>query len=222
MKKAVLLDFYGTVVQESYGVLSEIAEEFLKKGAKAPKKEIEALWWPEFRRYCDAAHGDAFITQKEIYPLVFREMAKKTGAEGVDEEALKERIVRFAERSEMFEDAHRFLAECPLPYYILSNIDNAEIEKIIAFHGLHPRGVFTSEDAREYKPRKGVFEKGLRAFGLSAEDAVYAGDSLRNDFYGAESAGICAVWLNRMGEPVPDGVRAANDLYGLFGLLEKL
>jgi FMN phosphatase YigB (HAD superfamily) len=36
---------------------------------------------------------------------------------------------------------------------------------------------------------------------------VYVGDSLAHDVLGAQAAGLRAVWLNRSGEPRPDGVR---------------
>lgn len=223
MKKAVLLDFYGTVVEESYQVLSVIAEEFKSHGASSDKGKIEELWWSCFRAHCDVSYGAAFQTQKEIYLQVFREMAERTGASGIDFEALKEKIIAFSVTSPMFDDAKRFLAECPVPYYILSNIDNAEIGKIIAFHHLKPCGVFTSEDAREYKPRKGIFAKGLQFFGLHAADVVYAGDSFRNDYCGAQNAGITAVWLNRLRENRSgDYIRELPDLYSLLSLLPSL
>ncbi|HJB92430.1 MAG TPA: HAD family hydrolase [Candidatus Borkfalkia stercoripullorum] len=222
MIKAVVLDFYGTIVEESYGLLDKIADIFIGHGAGAERAEVSAMWWPYFREKCERAHGKDFRLQKEIYPEVFRDMAAKTGACGLDFSELAQMVVRFAARAPMFADAAGFLSECPLPYYILSNIDNAELAKVLSAHGLKPCGVFTSEDAREYKPRKGIFEKGLKKFGLSAGEVVYAGDSYVNDYLGAQGAGILSFWLNRKNEPVPAGVRAIPDLYALLPELAKL
>lgn len=220
MIKAVVLDFYGTIAEESYNLLDRVAGMFLEHGANAAREEICDLWWKGFRAACDGAHGKTFALQKELYPRVFAEMAEKTGARGLDYAELTKEVLEFAVSSPMLEDARRFLRECPLPYYILSNIDNAELGKIIALHGLRPCGVFTSEDAREYKPRKGIFEKGLQRFGLAAGEAVYAGDSYINDYCGASGAGMTAFWVNRMVEPVPDGARAVPDLCALLPLLK--
>lgn len=220
--KAVILDFYGTIVEESYALLDRIAEVFVAHGAVLGREKIAALWWPHFREQCDAAYGDSFCLQRDIYPKVFECMARETGAEGIDFEALRKEIISFAVTSPMLEDAEKFLEECPLPYYILSNIDNAELRQIISLHGLRPRGIFTSEDAMEYKPRKGIFEKGLKKFGLSANEAVYAGDSYINDYCGASEAGILSFWLNRKKEPVPKGVRALPDLHALLPTLERI
>lgn len=222
MIKAVILDFYGTVVEESYALLDRVADVFLAHGARARREEIAALWWKEFRLQCDGAHGADFCLQRELYPRTLERMMRQTGAEGLDIDAVVKEIIAFAVSSPMFEDARRFLQKCPLPYYILSNIDNAEIEKIVARHGLRPSGIYTSEDAREYKPRKGIFEKGLQRFGLRADEAVYAGDSFRNDYEGARGAGMLSFWLNRRGETGPDGCRALPDLEALLPALEIL
>ena len=220
--KAVVLDFYGTVVEEAYGLLDVISETFMRHGARQTREEVAAMWWPYFREKCERAHGGNFRLQREMYPDVFRDMIAKTGAEGVDVAALTKMVVDFASAAPMFADAEKFLAECPLPYYILSNIDNAELAKVMALHGLKPCGAFTSEDAREYKPRKGIFEKGLNKFGLSADEVVYAGDSYVNDYLGAQGAGILSFWLNRKNDAVPAGVRAVPDLYALLPELAKL
>lgn len=87
---------------------------------------------------------------------------------------------------------------------------------------LAPAGVWTSERARAYKPRREIFESGLKAFGLRPEEALYLGDSLRNDYFGARGAGILSVWLNRLGETVPSGVELwAPDLYSALPIVEE-
>ena len=221
MIKAVVLDFYGTVVHESYALLDAISDAFLAGGAVCPREKIPQMWWEEFRAACDAAHGDAFRPQKQLYPVVLRKMASRCGAR-VDADALAGEVVRFSVSAPLFADAERFVRTCPLPWYVLSNIDNAELSAVLSLHGLRPRGVFTSEDAREYKPRRGVFAKGLAAFGLRADEALYVGDSYRNDYCGARSAGMQAVWLDRLREGAPEGVLTAPDLCAVLPLLKTL
>lgn len=215
---AVVLDFYGTVVEESDTLLDSIAEKMRRCGARAEREKIASLWWTGFRARCDAAYGAAFRLQREIYPDVFAWMEQETGASGPDPAALAEEVVSFAETSPIFADAVCFVRACPLPYYILSNIDNMQLYKALSLHGLHPKGVFTSEDAREYKPREGIFRKGMQKFGLRPERTLYVGDSLVNDHEGARSAGLLSVWLNRKGDPVPEGAAAVRDLMSLLPL----
>ncbi len=86
--------------------------------------------------------------------------------------------------------------------------------KVIEFHGLTPTDVFTSEDARAYKPRKELFEFALRTTGLKADEVIHIGDSLCSDVKGASSVGINALWLNRFGKQIPNGVESISSLLG--------
>lgn len=109
-----------------------------------------------------------------------------------------------------------FFETCPVPIYIVSNIDRDDVLKAIEFHHLKPAGVFTSEDAKSYKPRKELFELTLNSTGLTAEQVVHIGDSLSSDVKGALSLGIDAVWVNRSGRDVPDGVISVGNLLEVY------
>ena len=80
-----------------------------------------------------------------------------------------------------------------------------------------PDGVFTSEDARSYKPRSELFAYAMRKTGFSPYEVVHIGDSLSSDVKGAGAAGIKAIWINRSDKTVPDGVIAVNNLLDIFG-----
>lgn len=116
----------------------------------------------------------------------------------------------------IFEEAKQFFKECPVPIYIVSNIDREDILEAIRYHGLTPQDVFTSEDAKSYKPRKELFEFALKSTGLSAEEVVHIGDSLSSDIKGAAAVGIDAIWINRSDKPVPEGVTAVQNLLEVF------
>ena len=116
----------------------------------------------------------------------------------------------------IFEEAKEFFETCPVPIYIVSNIDRDDVLKAIEFHHLKPAGVFTSEDAKSYKPRKELFELTLNSTGLTAEQVVHIGDSLSSDVKGALSVGIDAVWVNRSGRDVPDGVISVGNLLEVY------
>lgn len=96
----------------------------------------------------------------------------------------------------IFEESKHFFEICPVPIYIVSNIDRADILKAIEYHNLKPAAVFTSEDAKSYKPRKELFELALNTTGLSANEVVHIGDSLNSDVKGAAALGINVLWVN--------------------------
>lgn len=89
----------------------------------------------------------------------------------------------------------------------------------IAYHGLKPQDVFTSEDALSYKPRKELFEYALKQTGLKADEVLHIGDSLSSDMKGAGALGIKAVWVNRNGKPVPDNVTAVSNLMEILSFV---
>lgn len=105
-------------------------------------------------------------------------------------------------------------ASSPIPIYIVSNIDTADILKAIGYHNLTPTGVFTSEDAKAYKPRKELFEMALRSTDLKSDEVIHIGDSINSDVKGASSVNIKALWLNRFGKEIPDGVESITNLLG--------
>jgi putative hydrolase of the HAD superfamily len=68
--------------------------------------------------------------------------------------------------------------------------------------------LFVSADIGHTKPDKAAFAAVLSRCACDAQCAVMVGDSLTTDIEGALSAGLHAVWLNRLRAPVPGGLRA--------------
>lgn len=116
----------------------------------------------------------------------------------------------------IFPESKQFFEVCPLPVYIVSNIDRNDILQAVQYHGLIPAGIITSEDAKAYKPRKEMFEFALKSAGVSVKEDVHIGDSLSSDVNGAQACGIQTVWINRSGREVPHGVVAVSNLLDVF------
>lgn len=133
-----------------------------------------------------------------------------------DAEALSNLMFEHWVKPPIFEEAKQFFEISPVPICIVSNIDRDDILQAIKFHGLDPDGVFTSEDAKSYKPRKELFEFALNSTGLSAEQVVHIGDSLSSDVRGASSVGINTIWINRNGREIPGGVITVGNLLEVY------
>jgi FMN hydrolase / 5-amino-6-(5-phospho-D-ribitylamino)uracil phosphatase len=56
------------------------------------------------------------------------------------------------------------------------------------------------------KPAPRIFEHALQAMGLAPAAAVFVGDRADIDVAGAHGVGMRAVWINRDGEALPEGV----------------
>ncbi|MBO7396388.1 MAG: HAD family hydrolase [Ruminococcus sp.] len=76
----------------------------------------------------------------------------------------------------------------------------------------HSQSLSTHRDKDVYG-RVQVAPRFAGAAGLSHDkEVIHIGDSLSSDIEGARNAGIGAVWINRGGRNVPQGVRAVSDL----------
>jgi len=204
MVKAVFLDFYGTVVHEDGVVIDDIIGRIVPPGSACTKGEVGLYWWRRFVELCAQANGQAFRAQRELEHL---SLCQTIGHFGSSEDAwdLSRMMYDFWAKPPLFEDAKFFLNHCPVPIYIVSNIDSRDLCAALAYHRISPAGHVTSEEARAYKPRKELFEYALSKYNLRADEVVHIGDSISSDIAGAEAAGIGAIWLNRTGKPVPDG-----------------
>lgn len=223
MIKAIFIDFYGTVVHEDGEVIKKISQKIFDTGTVHDISEISTYWWNEFQTAFLSAYGDNFKTQRE---LEYRSLSNTLQhfKSNADASQLSNMMFEHWIKPPIFEESKHFFESSTVPVYIVSNIDRNDILKAIEFHRLKPAGVFTSEDAKSYKPRKELFEFALKSTELLAEQVVHIGDSLSSDINGASSVGINAVWINRSGRKVPDGVVSVGNLLevydtGLFNMI---
>lgn len=211
MKKAVFLDFYGTVVYEDGEIIRQITQVICQTGCEADPAKVGGFWWKVFQDLCAHAYGDTFQTQRELEIQSLTRTLEKFHA-NADPFQLSEWMFTYWRKPPIFEDSKVFFSQCSIPIHILSNIDTEDIKQALVYYNLVPEKVWTSEDVRSYKPRKEMFEQALRASGLQPDEVVHIGDSLSSDVKGAQACQIPAIWLNRSQRSVPWGVTAVSDL----------
>ncbi len=215
MLKAIFLDFYGTVVHEDGEVIRKISKRIMETGKTEKLGDIGAYWWNSFQKLFLNSYGDTFETQRKLEKKSLLDTIEYFGStEDVDE--LSEFMFSHWIKPPIFDDSKEFFKKCSLPIYIVSNIDSADIEKAVKYHKLTPTKIFTSEDAKSYKPRKELFELALKETGLSPNEVIHIGDSLSSDIKGANNLGINAIWINRNNREIPNGVMSVNNLLGVF------
>ena len=191
MIKALFVDFYGTVVHEDEAVIKVITQMIKDTGDGSDTSDIGSFWWTDFQTM--------FLNS--------------------DASKLSDMMFEHWMRPPIFEESKEFFSKCPIPVYIVSNIDTSDIMCAIEYHGLNPAGVFTSEDARSYKPRRELFELALSNTGLMPDEVIHIGDSISSDVKGASALGIGTLWLNRFGKAVPEGVTDIKDLLEALAII---
>ena len=222
--RAILLDFYGTVVEEDNVPISKICNEITQASHRRAKAtEIASYWSHLFRELCNQSFGTGFQTQKELELLSLKQVLQHFEAV-LDAEALSQNLYEYWMHPIIFPESKEALAKCHLPICLVSNIDNAELQSALRHNNLHFDRVVTSEDCRAYKPRSELFEKALSLLGLSSGEVLHVGDSLNSDVRGARAQGIRVLWINRNkrkasgADETPD--YTSTDLTGLLNFIE--
>ena len=176
MIKAFFLDFYGTVVYEDGEIVKKISQLIYETGKADSPSEIDSFWWNDFQDLFSNSHGNNFQTQRELEKKSIKHTLEKF-ASNENVEKLSNYMFQHWVKPPIFEESKEFFEISPLPIYIVSNIDTKDVLKAIDFHQLSPSGIFTSEDAKAYKPRKEIFELALKSTGLHADEVIHIGDS---------------------------------------------
>jgi putative hydrolase of the HAD superfamily len=115
------------------------------------------------------------------------------------------------------------LRERQIELGIISNFDS---RLFAVLRGLGIAEVFAtvtiSSLAHAAKPSPKIFQIALEKHALDPEEAMYVGDSLRDDVEGATKAGLRAVLLDRHGKHAEAGVQRIRTLEELVPLTEGL
>ncbi|MBO7424911.1 MAG: HAD family hydrolase [Clostridiales bacterium] len=211
MIKAFFVDFYGTIVYEDGEVIKKITGIISETGNTDERSEIDSFWWLDFQKMFTDSYGDGFETQRALEERSIRHTLEKFGSDANADE-LSNMMFEHWVKPPIFEESKEFFEKSPIPVYIVSNIDTDDIRKAVEYHDLKPAGIFTSEDARSYKPRKELFELALRKSGLKPDEVIHIGDSMSSDVKGASAVGIRALWLNRFGKENNNNVDSITNL----------
>jgi putative hydrolase of the HAD superfamily len=107
------------------------------------------------------------------------------------------------------------------PMVIVSNWDH-RLFSIVKQLGLENyfREILASAAVGIAKPGRGIFEKAIAALNVEPGEALHIGDSLEEDYYGAQRAGLQAILLDRPHKAY-NGVSHIRSLQDLIPLLTK-
>jgi len=219
--KAILLDFFGTVVKEDY-VLKICKKISASSSMKPDIAEIRLFWSNSYAELCSQSVGSLFKTQKELERIILQNILQRFHSE-LDIDDLSQFLFQCWAHPSIFPESKVILSQCNIPICLVSNIDNDELKSAIKYHNLIFDYVVTSEDCRSYKPNKEMFNKALSLLGLNSKEVLHIGDSLSSDVAGAKLSGIPVLWVNRNSKPIPEGIPKPDfvclDLTGLQNIL---
>lgn len=221
MIRGVLLDFYGTVVDEDDEIIDAITRRIAAEQAGHSPAAIAAMWGRAFASSTAATLKHGFRLQRD---LGTESLARVLADIGSDLEAASLCQPQFTHwrTAALRPGSSEFLNACPVPICVVSNIDTNDLNAVAAFHRLDLPARITSEDVRSYKPRPEMFLAALDQLGLDTADVLHVGDSLTSDVAGANALDIPVAWVNRHGRPRPPDALIDYEVTDLRDLLPAL
>ena len=108
---------------------------------------------------------------------------------------------------------------------IVSNFAIPEcVDKLLEKHGLDKLFdvVVVSATVNKRKPSPEIFEKALVKLGVSAENAVFVGDTVDADIEGAKNAGMKTIYIERRPQKEVENARPDQTIKSLVELLAAL
>ena len=227
--KAILLDFYGTVVEEDWTPLIIPCKNVIEASSEnIDYDELRRHWAKKFQEFCRNSHGDGFKYEKVLGVESLEETIRHFD-QNIDCEPFTQDLLKYWNewgKPPMFPesmDVLYALKEQDIPICIVSNIDNDVFDSALKYNNLSFDMLVTSEDCRSYKPRPEMFEKALSLLKLKNDEVLHVGDSLFSDVNGARKMGIPVLWLNRKNRTIPAENEKPDFVSGdLTGILEVL
>lgn len=216
----ITFDCYGTLIDWHRGIQAVFASILVDKGASVDLRTLQGQW--------ETLQFEMIQGPYRSYQQILRESLVQTlrdfdlPVDPGDEDRLVTAIGTWKPFPDSRPALERLRARAPL--VIISNIDNVIIAESAALIGVPFHGIITAEMARIYKPSRVIFDHALRRLGVEAQEVLHVAAGFKYDIPPAASVGMMTCWVNRKGEPRPEGPapdHEVGDLNGVVQLLEE-
>ncbi len=220
---AISFDVYGTLTRWDETVSDALRHLLTSRGrADFRVDPFVRIFEAESRRL--QAEG-AFRSYRSILRDSLH-LAFTTAGLAPTEEETRE-VLRRLSRVPPFPDAPPALATLCREHRMapISNTDDDFLAGTL--EGLGPvfHTVITAEQARAYKPNPGLFRYALRKLGIGPADLLHVARGTFSDLAVCAALGVRAVWVNRHGASLQDGLQplaVIDDLASLPDLVASL
>lgn len=197
--KALLIDFYGTLVRENEGLIRDLSRRVCDNSPLVVTPgDVAHFWWETMTALFRRHSGTSFRNIVDLEEEALYEVAQRFESHLSVSDALEE-IIQSWQRPEAYSDARHLLSRLPLPVCVVANGDREYITGAVSFAQMEVQAAVTSEDARCYKPDLGIFQTAANVMGIKPDEALFVGDSIYYDMQPAQQAGMFTAWINRTG-----------------------
>jgi 2-haloalkanoic acid dehalogenase type II len=207
--RAVLLDFYGTLVDLNDDVRSA-GFDVLASALDLPLRPGELFW-----QYTELISRENETTSGDVRFVTYRDSWVEAGGHLLGPYGLPDAGQQFAEA---YAELHANAIAFPEVYRALdvlrqrfsvavaANADRDFLADCLSKNGLEFDVVVDSESMRCYKPESRIFHEACHRLSVEPGRCAMVGDTPGTDISGARRVGIPAVWINRVAAKWPHGM----------------
>lgn len=191
MVKAILFDFWGTLVEN--GTASPTREICRILRVSMPFKDFIVPFEEVF-------FAKRWETQEEGFRAVFERFGQRPHPVAVEKcVGLWNKNKLLATPYEDTESMLKTLREKGIKLALISNTDNFSVNFVLDKYKLRDYfdAIVLSCDEGKLKTDPALFEVALEKLGVDKEDALMVGDSLETDIEGAKKAGVPSLLIDR-------------------------
>ena len=198
MKKLLIFDAYGTLISTGTGSLDST-----KWILSLQDKDIDPVLfykkWKEIHRSnFYKANNTTFKNEWQIFEDDLKELYTIYGIDRPYNEDVK-LMLKTQFNRKVFDDTINAINTLKEKYRVVigSTADTYPLLKNMEDNNLKVHEVYTSEIIRKYKPDKEFYKYILEKEKVSANEAVFIGDTLLDDVLGPSKLGITTILLDR-------------------------
>ncbi len=204
--KAVLFDFGGTLFDYQTVAIAEfesLIDTFRMAGIEAEEKQVLQAYGETMRGVFKGYLPKPFYMHRDLFKDALRGVLEKFNIafkpEYFEQYSTwqKERQARDLRLREGVIETLVELKKRNLFLGVVSNIDEDQLAHLIDITKIEPYFEFflSSEKAKSCKPDSAIFNEAIARAGCRPEEALFVGDSLKQDIAGANRAGLCSVLI---------------------------
>ncbi|MCD6551303.1 YjjG family noncanonical pyrimidine nucleotidase [Thermotoga sp.] len=224
MKKAILFDLDGTILDFEKSEEMALKKTFLSHGI--PLTEEQVLLYRHINRKWWGMLAEGRASKEYVVVARFEEFLRELEVSLDPKIVAKEYLEFLSEEAYFLPGAEEFLEKMKRKNIRMASITNGvyfvqkkrsrklKLERFFEF-------VLTSEEAGFEKPDPRIFQVALERMRLKKEDALYVGDDLKSDLEGAKNAGIDFIFFSPRGD-VSTKFPVAKSFEELERIMEEL
>lgn len=197
--KALLLDFYGTLVRDNAPEVKEICRRIShtsRRLAPSSPADVGQRWSQIMRDATQIYQNENFRTIRDLESSALQQLVQEFECSENPMDLCAELFTSLTQPS-IFPDTLFFLMRVPLPVCIIANADNSDLKDAMDFARIDVELIATSQDCLHYKPNPAIYLHASDQLNIKPQELLMVGDSLMFDIEPAMRQGMRSAWINR-------------------------